>query len=149
MSHCPHTFIINYYIYHKLLVWLLFCVPHFIRVTDCSIRVSLSFTGRLQPPCPSGCYTYIIMIIAMIEIYNILPPLMYLSSEKKTLRYQLSSPCYAAVQINNCLKRTFAIKVASMKIMDDFHKNWSYQAPITKSSLFVVNKDQWDTKGPC
>jgi len=28
--------------------------------------------------------------------------------------------CYTAVQINNCLKSTFAIKVATLKNMDDF-----------------------------
>jgi len=44
-------------------------------------------------------------------------PLTYLSSEKKTLRYQICSTCYAAVQINNCLKRTFIIKVATTKII--------------------------------
>jgi len=40
----------------------------FIRVTDCSIRVSRSFARGLQPPA-QGCYTY--MIIRMIEIFNI------------------------------------------------------------------------------
>jgi len=79
-----------------------------------------------------------IVIITIIEIYNIEAALLllvnhacciktiapraqltYLSSEKKTLRYQLCSTCYAAVQINSCLKRTFVIKVATMKIMDD------------------------------
>jgi len=39
--------------------------------------------------------------------------------EKKTLRYQLCLTHYAAVQINNSLKRTFVIKVATMKITDD------------------------------
>jgi len=71
------------------------------------------------------------MIIKMIEIYNIAAqrcwwthaycietialhaPLTILSS---TLCYQL---CYVAVQINNCLKRIFVIKVATMKITDD------------------------------
>jgi len=46
-------------------------------------------------------------------------PLMYLLSEKKTLNYQLCSTRYAAVRINNCLKRTFIIKVATMKITND------------------------------
>jgi len=47
MSHCPyllHKFVINY-----------LCAS-FIRVTDCSIRVSRSFTRGL-PPSPQGCYT--------------------------------------------------------------------------------------------
>jgi len=47
---------------------------------------------------------------------------MYLSSEKKTLCYQLCSARYAAVRINNCLKKTFVIKVAIMKITDDLMK---------------------------
>jgi len=40
---------------------------------------------------------------------------------KKTLHCQLCSTSYAAVQINNCLKRTSAIKVAIMKITGDFN----------------------------
>jgi len=47
-----------------------------------------------------------------------------LSSEKKTLCCQLCSTHYIAVRINNCLKRTSAIKVATMKITDDFHYEW-------------------------
>jgi len=43
MSHCPHKFIINYFFDYSV------C---FIQVTDCSIRVSRSFTGGLQPPLP-------------------------------------------------------------------------------------------------
>jgi len=74
-----------------------------------------------------------ITIIKMIEIYNIAAQpydcwwthaynrtarLTYVfSSEKKTLRYQLCSTRYAAVRINNCLKRTFVIKIATT---DDF-----------------------------
>jgi len=68
---------------------------------------------------------------------------MYLSSEKKTLYYQLCSTHYAAVRIKNYLKRTFVIKVATMKITDDFRNKWK---PTTKSTLFVVNKGEWDTK---
>jgi len=35
-----------------------------------------------------------------------------------------------AVQVNNCLKRTTAIKVATttMKIMDDFHYKWKQKS---------------------
>jgi len=50
---------------------------------------------------------------------------------------------YTAVQINNYLKRTFAIKVTTMKITDNFHYNWK---PATKLSLFTVSKDELDTK---
>jgi len=113
----------------------------FIQVTDGSIRVSRSFTGGLQPPCPPGYYSYMIMIIKMIEIYNIVAqpyycwwthaycietiaprtPNTYLLSEKKMLCYQLCSTHYAAIRINNHLKRTFVIKVATM---DNFHNKW-------------------------
>jgi len=64
--------------------------------------------------------------------------------EKKTFCCQLCSTCYTEVQINNCLKRTSAIKVATMKIADNFH----YEH-VPKPTLFVVSKDEWDTKeGP-
>jgi len=108
----------------------------FIRVTDCSIRVSRSFTGAAVPlPSGPGCYTYIIMIIKMIEIYysgtvllllvnhaycietiTARTSLTYLSSEKN---YQLYSTCYAAVQINNCLKEL-------LKITDDLMEAITY-----------------------
>jgi len=54
------------------------------------------------------------LIIAGEPIQTITPraPLAFLLSEKKTLRYQ-------PIRIHNCLKRTFAIKVANMKITDD------------------------------
>jgi len=43
-----------------------------------------------------------------------------------------------AVRIDNCLKRTSAIKIATMKIMDNF----CYAIMCTtKSTLFVVSKD--------
>jgi len=102
--------------------------------------------GGCSPPAPPGCYTYMIMIIKMIEIYNIAGQfyepmrnnrtarLTYVfSSEKKTLRYQLCSTCYATVQINNCLKRTFAIKVA---IMDGFCNKWKPSHAYRKIDTF-------------
>jgi len=49
-----------------------------------------------------------------------------------TLHYQLCSTCYTEVRINNCLKRTFAIKVDTMKIMDDVYYEYK---PTTKSTL--------------
>jgi len=33
-----------------------------------------------------------------------------------------------------------------MKITDGFRSKWSHHVPATKSTLFVVNKDEWDTK---
>jgi len=64
-------------------------------------------------------------------------PIYVFLSEKKTLLYQLCSTRYAAVRINNCLKRTFVIKVATT---DNFCNKWK---PYHK---IVVKKDEWDTK---
>jgi len=115
-----------------------------------------SFTGELQSPCPPGCYTYMIVITKMIETYNIAAQpyyclwthaycielrvsLTYLSSEKKTLRYQLCSTCYAAVRISNCLKE-LCNQCCHYENYGRF--NGSHQMPTTESTLFVVNKDE-------
>jgi len=58
-------------------------------------------------------------------------------------RRRFVATCCAAVQINNCLKRTSEIKVATMEITDDFG---SHYMPTTKLTLFVESKDEWDTK---
>jgi len=55
------------------------------------------------------------------------------------LQCWLCSTRYTAVWINNCLKRTSAIKVATMKITDDF---WSHQVRATKLTLFMVHGEQ-------
>jgi len=78
-----------------------------------------------------------IMIIKMIEIQHSLiiagepmhttskqlhrVPHLRIYHQKKTLPYQLYSTRYSAVQIINCLKRTFVIKVATT---DDFRIKW-------------------------
>jgi len=64
--------------------------------------------------------------------------------KRKMLRCQLCSTHYAAVQINNCLKRTFEIKAAAMKIMDDFHYKWKPSRAYHKIDTFYG--DEWDTK---
>jgi len=56
-------------------------------------------------------------IKAMAQLYQ-------LSSEKKMLCCQLCSTRYTAVRINSCFKITSAIKVAFMKITDNFHYKW-------------------------
>jgi len=138
MSHCPyllHKFVINY---------LLFCVPHLFELPTALIK----YLDLLQvPPTPLGRYTYMIMIIKIIEIYNIttqpywihaycmetIAPhisLTYLLSEKKTLRYQTH---YAAIQISNCLKRTFVNKVATT---DDFCNKWKPSCAYHKIDTF-------------
>jgi len=59
------------------------------------------------------------------------------------LRCQLYSTCYAAVRISNCLKRTFAIKVATMKITDNFHYNWK---PSRAYHIIDTSHGEWGTK---
>jgi len=69
-----------------------------------------------------------------------IPQLYQLSSKKKTihlaLHCQLCSTCYTAVRINNCLKRTSTIKIAAMKIMDDFHYEWKPSRAYHKIDTF-------------
>ena len=63
-----------------------------------------------------------------------------------TLRCQLCSIHYTAVRIKNCSKSTSAIKVATMKNMDDFHYKGKPSCATAKSTLFAVSKDDWGTK---
>ena len=64
-----------------------------------------------------------------------------------TLCCQLCSTRYTAVRIKNCLKRTSAIKIATMKIQTISVMKESHHVLATaKSTLFAVSKDEWDTK---
>ena len=63
-----------------------------------------------------------------------------------TLRCRLCSTRYIAVQIANCVKSTSAIKIATMTNTDDFRYYGKPSCAITKSTLFAVNKDEWDTE---
>ena len=63
-----------------------------------------------------------------------------------TLRCRLYSTRYTTVRINNCLKSASAIKIATVTIMDDFRYEGKPSRAITKSTLFAVSKDEWDTK---
>ena len=67
-----------------------------------------------------------------------------------TLRCRLCSTCYTAVRIKNCLKSTSAIKIATITNTDDFRSCFRYEGKPscanTKSTLFAVSKDEWDTK---
>jgi len=77
--------------------------------------------------------------------------IMYLSYINYPLkgRRQLCSTHYRVVRINNCLKITSAIKVATMKITDNFCYKWKPSCAYHKINIFVVSKDEWDTKeGP-
>ena len=59
------------------------------------------------------------------------------------LRCRLCSTRYTAVQIENRLKSTPAIKIATMKNMDDFRYEGKPSRAIAKSTLFAVSKDEW------
>ena len=54
---------------------------------------------------------------------------------------QLCSTRYTAFQIKNCSKSTSAIKIATMKSMDNFHYEGKPSCATTKSTLFAVSKD--------
>ena len=57
-----------------------------------------------------------------------------------TLRCRLCSTHYTTIQIKNCLKSAFAIKIATMKNMDDFHFEGKPSRARTKSTPFPVAK---------
>ena len=63
-----------------------------------------------------------------------------------TLCCGLCSIHCTAVRIKNCLKSTSAIKIATMKNMDDFCYKGKPSRATTISTLFVVSEDEWDTK---
>ena len=56
-----------------------------------------------------------------------------------TLRCQLCSTFYTAVQIKNCSKSTSAMKIATMKNMDDFCYEEKPSCATAKSTLFAVS----------
>ena len=63
-----------------------------------------------------------------------------------TLRCQVCSTCYTALQTKKCSKSTSAIKVATMKNRGDFHYKGKPLHATTKSTCFAVSKDERDTK---
>ena len=63
-----------------------------------------------------------------------------------TLLCRLCSTRYTAVRIKNYLKSTSVIKIATMKNTDDFQYEGKPSHVTTKSTLFTVSKDKWDTK---
>ena len=62
------------------------------------------------------------------------------------LRCQLCSAHYTALQIKNCLKITSAIKVVTMKNMDDFRYKGKPSCTTAKSTPFAISKDEWDAQ---
>ena len=58
----------------------------------------------------------------------------------------LCSTRYTAVRIKNCSKSSSAIKIATTKNMDDIRYEGKPSHATTKSTLFAVSKDEWDTK---
>jgi len=122
----------------------------FIQVTNCSIRVSWSFTGNLQPPCLSRVFTPM-MILIMIEIeYNNTALLLVVNpciphwnnrtapclhiKEDASLPAMLNPLCSSTNQ--QLLKGTFAIKVATMKIINGFCYEWKLSRAHHKINTF-------------
>jgi len=109
----------------------------FIRVTNCSIRVSWSFMGRLQSPCPLGCYTY------MIVSHTACPTYVFIVwKEDVSLPAMFNLLCSSTNQ--QLFKKNFCNQ-------SSHYKNYgriigSHNVPTTKLTLFVVNKDEWYTK---
>ena len=52
----------------------------------------------------------------------------------------------AAVQIKNCSKSTSAVRIATMKSMDDFRYDGKSSHATTKLTLFAISKDEWHAK---
>ena len=63
-----------------------------------------------------------------------------------TLHCQLCSTCYTAIRIENCSKSTSVIKTATMINTDNFRYEGKPSRATTKTTLFAVSKDEWDTK---
>ena len=55
-------------------------------------------------------------------------------------------PVTQQYESRTCLKSTSAIKIATMKNMDDFRYEGKPSCASAKSTLFTVSKDEWDTK---
>ena len=68
------------------------------------------------------------------------------SEVSNMLHCRLCSTCYTAVQIKNCMKNTSAIKIATLKNTEDFHFKGKPSRATSKSTLYTVSKDEWDTK---
>jgi len=151
MSHCP-------YLHHKFVINYLFdYVPRLFELPT----ALLEYLDLLQRDCPplQGCYTYMIMIIKMIEIYNTAAQPYYCwwthaypASKQSVHRvphlriYRLKEDASLPAMFNplfnsNCLKRTFVIKEATT---DDFHNKWKPSHAI--DTFCGENKDDWDTK---
>jgi len=126
----------------------------FIRVTNCSIRVSRSFTERLPSLCPPSCYTYMIVIMKYTILWHSL-----IVAGEPTSKQSHRAPHLCIYR----LKRRFAMfnLLCSSTNQLLFKKNFcnqsshyenygqiygSHHVPTTKSTLFVVNKDEWYTK---
>ena len=62
------------------------------------------------------------------------------------LHCQLCSTRYTASQIKNYSKSASAIKVATMKNVDDFCYEGKPSCATAKSTPFTVSNDEWDTK---
>jgi len=127
----------------------------FIRVTDCSIRVSPSFTRGLQSPCPPGCCMH--LYDCDYEIYNIVAQPYYCwchIASKQSHRtphlhiYRLKRRCFVTSYVNplyssmnqQLFKKNFCNQSSHYENYRQF--NGSHHVSTTKSTRFMVNKDE-------
>ena len=85
----------------------------------------------------------------MVPCAPVILIIVWMKSEvSTTLHCWPCSTCYTAVRINNinCSKSTSANRIITMKNTDDFRYEGKPSHATTKSTLFTVNKDEWDTK---
>jgi len=131
MSHCL-------YLLHKLLLWLL-----------CVLYSSYLIFYRGPLPLP-GCYP---MILIMIEIRATLlllvNPCIPLASCTHLCIYHLKRRHFVAsyvqpVMQQQLFKKNFCNQSRKLQMISIM--NGSHCVPTTKSTLFVVNKDEWDTE---
>jgi len=135
-------------------------VPHLFKLPTALLEYLDLLQGGCSP-LPSGllhlydCDYEIYNIVAQfyyywwahsycIETITTHTPLTYLSSEKKTLHYQLCSTPLCSSTIQQLFKKNFYNQNSHCENYGWF--NGSHHVPTTKSTLFVVNKDEWYTK---
>jgi len=127
MSHCPyllHKFVINY-----LPVWLLFCVPRLFELPTALLEY-LDLLQGVAVPLPSGLLhlwlwniqykgTDLLLLVNPIKTITPCAPLI-VWKEDTSLPAMFNSLCGRMNQKKK-IKRTFVIKVATMKITNGSH----------------------------
>jgi len=125
------------------------------------VLVSVLFFDLATIVPENSCFSVLVMIVIEIQYSDTAlllphstlkqwchaPHLCIYCLKRKSLRCQLCSTHYTAVQINNCLKRTSAIKVATMKITDNFCYEWKPSCAYHKIDTFCGEQRWMERKG--